>query len=104
MVAWASDSAEARALARAMVALGVMRYRVMVGQQLQFAAEPVQLMNGCGPRRARECGTLPLCLLLFQFFFSLLSLRDELLPVLARRTVNREWTHAVISKLAPVRH
>ena len=42
------------------------------------------------PRRARECGTLPLCLLLFQFFFSLLSLGDELLPVLSRRTVNRD--------------
>ena len=63
-----------------MVVLGVMRYRVMVGQQLRFAAAPVRLIDAFLGARARECGTLPLCLLLFQFFFSLLSLGDELLP------------------------
>ena len=53
-----------------MVALGVMRYRVMVGQQLQFAAEPGKLIDGLRSLgRARECGTLPLCLLCcFSFF------------------------------------
>ena len=59
-----------------------MRYRVMAGQQLQFAAEPGKLIDGLrslGRARA-SVARCPSAFLLFQFFFSLLSLGDELLP------------------------
>ena len=37
--------------------------------------------------RARECGTLPLAFVLFSFFFTLLSLADELLSAAARPVI-----------------
>ena len=76
MVAWASLKAEARALARAIL-LGVMRYRVMVGQQLQFAAEPGKLIDSLrslGRARVWHAAPLPFSSS-FSFFFSLLSER-----------------------------
>ena len=67
-----------------MVALGVMRYRVMVGQQLQFAAEPGKLIDGLRSlgRARRECGTLPLPLFWpFSFFSLVLSEGTSSFPV-----------------------
>ena len=52
------------------------------GGGVRIAAAPVRLINVCVPRRARECGTLPS--MLFSFFFTLLSLADELLSAAAR--------------------
>ena len=88
-----------------MVALGVMRYRVMVGQQLQIAAEPGQLIDGLrslGTRRASVARCPSAIQFQLQFFFSC-SPRDELFPD-AAKPVNRDHRRAVISKLAPVRH
>ena len=41
-------------------------------------------IDQCLRSSARECGTLPLAFVLFSFFFTLLSLADELLSAAAR--------------------
>jgi hypothetical protein len=51
--------------------LGVMRYRVMVGQQLQFAAEPGKLIDGLrslGRARVRVWHAAPLAFAVSVFF------------------------------------
>ena len=69
-----------------MVALGVMRYRVMVGQQLQFAAEPGKLIDGLrslGRARA-SVARCPSAFVLFQFFLVCSLCGAISFPVLAR--------------------
>ena len=59
--------------------LGVVRYRVRVGQQLRCAAAPVRLIDGCLGARA-SVARCPCPLFCLSVFFPCALRRDELLP------------------------